>query len=159
MGDDHSAESSTELHQSEYALVDAMMPILSPAGVQDILDFGIKGWALSRYSGLWVGIKCLKDTIEVTEVIDASYDRVKIVDPKDRDHEELNIRLGDTPPAREDRLHNKKLRAAKIFARANNIDRVDYSPAEKKIGIISAGKSWLDTVHALSLLGIDREEP
>ena len=156
MGDDHSAESSTELHQSEYALVDAMMPILSPAGVQDILDFGIKGWALSRYSGLWVGIKCLKDTIEVTEVIDASYDRVKIVDPKDRDHEELNIRLGDTPPAREDRLHNKKLRAAKIFARANKLNRVDYSPSEKKIGIISAGKSWLDTVHALSLLGIDR---
>ena len=158
MGDDHSAESSTELHQSEYALVDAMMPILSPAGVQDILDFGTKGWALSRYSGLWVGIKCLKDTIEVTEVVDAAYDRVKIVDPEDKDHEDLNIRLGDTPPAREDRLHNKKLKAAKIFARANKIDRVDYSPSEKKIGIISAGKSWLDTVHALSLLGIDREE-
>ncbi len=158
MGDDHSAESSTELHQSEYALVDAMMPILSPAGVQDILDFGIKGWALSRYSGLWVGIKCLKDTIEVTEVVDAAYDRVKIVDPKDKDHEDLNIRLGDTPPAREDRLHNKKLKAAKIFARANKLDRVDYSPSEKKIGIISAGKSWLDTVHALSLLGIDGKE-
>ncbi len=158
MGDDHSAESSTELHQSEYALVDAMMPILSPAGVQDILDFGIKGWALSRYSGLWVGIKCLKDTIEVTEVVDAAYDRVKIVDPEDKEHEDLNIRLGDTPPAREDRLHNKKLKAAKIFARANKLDRVDYSPSEKKIGIISAGKSWLDTVHALSLLGIDGEE-
>ncbi len=158
MGDDHSAESSTELHQSEYALVDAMMPILSPAGVQDILDFGIKGWALSRYSGLWVGIKCLKDTIEVTEVVDASYNKVQIVDPKDKDYEDLNIRLGDTPPAREDRLHNKKIRAAKIFARANNLNRVHYSPAEKKIGIISAGKSWLDTVHALSLLGIDKEE-
>ncbi len=158
MGDDHSAESSTELHQSEYALVDAMMPILSPAGVQDILDFGIKGWALSRYSGLWVGIKCLKDTIEVTEVVDAAYDRIKIVEPQDKDHEELNIRLGDTPPAREDRLHNKKLRAAKIFARANKLDKVVYSPTEKKIGIISAGKSWLDTVHALTLLGIDREE-
>jgi indolepyruvate ferredoxin oxidoreductase len=158
MGDDHSAESSTELHQSEYALVDAMMPILSPAGVQDILDFGIKGWALSRYSGLWVGIKCLKDTIEVTEVVNASYDKVQIVDPLDKDHEDLNIRLGDTPPAREDRLHNKKLRAAKIFARANSLDIVHYSPSEKKIGIISAGKSWLDTVHALTLLGIDREE-
>ena len=155
MGDDHSAESSTELHQSEYALVDAMMPILSPAGVQDILDFGIKGWALSRYSGLWVGIKCLKDTIEVTEVVDASHDRVKIVIPDDKDHEELNIRLGDTPPAREDRLHNKKL---KNFARSNNINSIHYSPVKKKIGIISAGKSWLDTVHALSLLGIDKEE-
>ena len=158
MGDDHSAESSTELHQSEYALVDAMMPILSPAGVQDILDFGIKGWALSRYAGVWVGIKCLKDTIEVTEVVDASHDRVELVEPNNKNHEELNIRLGDTPPAREDRLHNKKLRAAKIFARANNVNRVDYSPAKKKIGIISAGKSWLDTVHALTLLGINKEE-
>ena len=100
----------------------------------------------------------MKDTIEVTEVVDAAYDRIKILDPQDKDHEELNIRLGDTPPAREDRLHNKKLRAAKIFARANKLDKVDYSPTEKKIGIISAGKSWLDTVHALSLLGIDREE-
>ena len=158
MGDDHSAESSTELHQSEYALVDAMMPILSPAGVQDILDFGIKGWALSRYAGVWVGIKCLKDTIEVTEVVDASHDRVELVEPNDKNHEELNIRLGDTPPAREDRLHNKKIRAAKIFARANKLNRVDYSPTEKKIGIISAGKSWLDTVHALTLLGINKEE-
>ena len=158
MGDDHSAESSTELHQSEYALVDAMMPILSPAGVQDILDFGIKGWALSRYSGLWVGVKCLKDTIEVTEVVDASFDRVNIVVPEDKYHEELNIRLGDTAPVREDRLHNKKIRAAKIFARANSLNTIQYSPAKKKLGIISAGKSWLDTVHALNLLGIGREE-
>ena len=90
--------------------------------------------------------------------VDASHDRVKIVIPDDKDHEELNIRLGDTPPAREDRLHNKKLKAAKIFARSNNINSIHYSPVKKKIGIISAGKSWLDTVHALSLLGIDKEE-
>ena len=158
MGDDHSAESSTELHQSEFALVDAMMPILSPAGVQDILDFGIKGWALSRYSGLWVGIKCLKDTIEVTEVVDASHDRVTLTYPDDNDSNHLNIRLGDSPPSREDRLHNKKIKAAKKFARANNLNKVVFSPKEKKIGIISSGKSWLDTVHALSLLGIDKEE-
>ena len=65
MGDDHTGESSTVLHHSEFALVDAMMPILSPAGVQEILDYGLLGWALSRYAGCWVGLKCVKDTIEV----------------------------------------------------------------------------------------------
>ena len=158
MGDDHSAESSTELHQSEFALVDAMMPILSPAGVQDILDFGIIGWALSRYSGLWVGIKCLKDTIEVTEVVDASHNRIKIAQVEDWKEPLLNIRLGDTPQAREDRLHNKKIDAAKKFARVNNINRAVIEPKKRSLGIISSGKSWLDTVHALSLLGIDEKE-
>ncbi len=158
MGDDHSAESSTELHQSEYALVDAMMPILSPAGVQDILDFGIFGWALSRYSGLWVGIKCLKDTIEVTEVVDASHDRIKLKNVAENRDPQLNIRLGDTPPARENRMHNKKVDAAKKFTRENNINRVVLNPKKRSFGIISSGKSWLDTVHALDLLGIDERE-
>ena len=78
MGDDHTGESSTTLHQSEYALIDAMMPILSPAGVQEILDYSAIGWALSRYAGVWVGLKCVKDTVEVTEVVDGSIDRVKL---------------------------------------------------------------------------------
>ncbi|MDH3377616.1 MAG: indolepyruvate ferredoxin oxidoreductase family protein, partial [Gammaproteobacteria bacterium] len=63
MGDDHTCESSTTCHQSEFALVDAMIPILNPAGVQDILDYGLYGWALSRYSGCWVGLKCVHDTV------------------------------------------------------------------------------------------------
>ncbi len=60
MGDDHTAESSTTAHQSEFAFVDVMMPVLSPAGVQEILDYGALGWALGRYAGVWVGIKCIK---------------------------------------------------------------------------------------------------
>ena len=78
MGDDPTAESSTTAHQSEFAFVDAMMPVLSPAGVQEILDYGALGWALSRYAGVWVGLKCLKDTIESTGVVDASLDRVAL---------------------------------------------------------------------------------
>ena len=70
MGDDHTAESSTTAHQSEFAFVDVMMPILSPAGVQEVLDYGALGWALSRYAGVWVGLKCIKDTIESTAVVD-----------------------------------------------------------------------------------------
>ncbi len=65
MGDDHTAESSTTAHQSDFAFVDAMMPILSPAGVQEILDYGALGWSLSRYASVWVGLKCLKDTVEI----------------------------------------------------------------------------------------------
>ena len=81
MGDDHTAESSTTAHQSEFAFVDVMMPILSPAGVQEVLDYGALGWALSRYAGVWVGLKCIKDTIESTAVVDASLDRIAPVAP------------------------------------------------------------------------------
>ena len=64
MGDDHTAESSTTAHQSEFTLVDVMMPILSPAGVQELIDYGLLGYAMSRFTGCWVGIKCVKDTVE-----------------------------------------------------------------------------------------------
>ena len=69
MGDDHTCESSTTAHQSEFALVDAMMPILNPAGAQEILDFGLYGWALSRFAGTWVGLKAVKDTIDLSEML------------------------------------------------------------------------------------------
>src|ERR1700742_4201896 len=81
MGDDHTAESSTTAHQSEFAFVDVMTPILSPAGVQEILDYGALGWAFSRYAGVWVGLKCIKDTIESTAVVDGSLDRVAAITP------------------------------------------------------------------------------
>ena len=68
MGDDHTGESSTTLHQSDYGLIDAMIPIFSPSGVQEILDYSIFGWALSRYSGVWSGLKCVKDTVEIREI-------------------------------------------------------------------------------------------
>jgi indolepyruvate ferredoxin oxidoreductase len=160
MGDDHTGESSTVLHHSEFALVDVMMPILSPAGVQEILDYGLLGWALSRYSGCWVGLKCVKDTIEVTEVVDGDPHRLAIATPADfaLPPGGLNIRLGDTPVAQEARLHDYKRFAAEAFARANGIDRRKHGEATARIGIVSAGKSWLDTAHALELLGLDDAE-
>src|SRR3990170_7202163 len=81
MGDDHGAESSTLPHQSEFALLDAMMPILNPAGVQELLDYGIYGLAMSRYSGCWVGLKCVHDNVESTAIIDGDPERVKIAYP------------------------------------------------------------------------------
>ncbi|MEL7215648.1 MAG: thiamine pyrophosphate-dependent enzyme, partial [Pseudomonadota bacterium] len=156
MGDDHTGESSTVLHQSEFALVDALMPILSPAGVQEVLDYCVYGWALSRYSGCWVGIKCLKDTVEVTEVVDARAERVSLILPQDFPMPEdgVNIRLDDTPAAQEARLHDHKRFAAEAFGRANKLDKRVYGQPGARIGLVSAGKSWLDLTHALDLLGI-----
>ncbi len=160
LGDDHTAESSSVLNHSEFALADVMMPILSPAGVQEVLDYALLGWALSRYSGCWVGLKCVKDTIEVTEVVDGDPHRLKIVTPTDfpLPADGLNIRLHDNPVAQEARLHDYKRFAAEAFARANRIDHRVRGDDRAKIGIVSCGKSWLDTTHALDLLGLDDAE-
>jgi len=160
MGDDHTCESSTTCHQSEMAMMDAMIPILAPAGVQELVDYMITGWAMSRYSGLWVGIKSLKDTVESTAVIDGNPHRLSLVTPTDFAMPEggLNIRLGDTPQMQEARLHDHKRFAAQAFARANGLDRVVLNEGKARIGIVATGKAWLDTLHALSRLGIGEEE-
>ena len=158
MGDDHTCESSTSAHQSEFAFVDAMMPILNPAGVQEILDYGVLGYALSRFAGVWVGMKCVKDNIESTAVVDGRPDRIDITIPDDFTAPEggLNIRRNDHPLAREHRLHEYKRHAMLAFSRANRLDKMILSGgAAPRIGIITTGKSYLDTAEALDLLGID----
>ncbi len=159
LGDDHTGESSTTLHQSEWAMVDNMMPILSPAGVQEILDYGLVGYALSRYSGCWVGLKCMKDTIEVTSVVDTNPDRIKLVHPDfEMPEGGLNIRLVDDRIPQEARLHDHKRFAAEAFGRANKLDKRVLGKPGAKIGIVAAGKNWLDLAHALDLLGINATE-
>lgn len=158
MGDDHTGESSTVLHQSDWAMVDASMPVISPAGVQEILDYGHYGYALSRYSGLWVGLKTMKDTIEVTSVVDADPHRMTFKTPQDDlPQGGLNIRLVDTPTDQEYRLLNHKITAAERFARENRIDRRVLGQRGAKIGIAAAGKNWLDVAHAMASLGIDHQ--
>jgi indolepyruvate ferredoxin oxidoreductase len=160
MGDDHTCESSTTAHQSEFALVDAMIPILNPAGVQELLDYGLVGWALSRYSGCWVGLKCMKDTIDASASVDVSPERVRITMPADFPMPPggLNIRWPDLPLDQEERLHKHKIEAVKAFARANRIDRVMVDSPQAKLGIATCGKSWLDVRQALAYLGIDEAE-
>ena len=158
MGDDPTAESSTTAHQSEFAFVDLMMPVLSPAGVQEVLDYGALGWALSRYAGVWVGIKCLKDTIESTAVVDASLDRVAPVTPGDFPMPSggLNIRRQDAILAQEARLHEAKRPAVVAWLAANRINRIVASGgANARIGIATIGKSYLDVRQALDQLGLD----
>ncbi|MAM23841.1 MAG: indolepyruvate ferredoxin oxidoreductase [Rhodobacteraceae bacterium] len=159
MGDDHTGESSTVLHQSEWAMVDAYMPVVSPAGVQEILDYGIYGWALSRFSGLWVGLKTMKDTVEATSVVDGDPHRMKLVTPQfDMPDGGLNIRLVDTPHLQEARMIDYKRYAAEAFSHANKMDKRVWGKRGAKIGFCAAGKNWLDLVHALSLLNIDEKE-
>ncbi len=159
MGDDHTGESSTVLHQSEWALVDAYMPIVSPAGVQEVLDYGAYGFALSRFAGVWVGLKTMKDTVEVTAVVDGSPDRMKIVTPEfDMPEGGLNIRVVDTPTAQEARMIDYKRYAAEAFSHANKLDKRVWGKPGAKIGFVAAGKNWLDLQHAMSLLGLDAAE-
>ena len=156
MGDDHTGESSTVLHQSEWSLLDCYLPIVSPAGVQEILDYGIYGYALSRFSGLWVGLKTMKDTIEVTSVVDGDPNRIALKTPDiDLPADGLNIRLDDDRFRQEDRIIDHKRFAAEAFSHANKMDKRVWGKPGAKIGFVAAGKNWLDLVHALSLLNID----
>ncbi len=158
MGDDHTAESSTTAHQSEFHFVDVMMPILNPAGVQEIIDYGLYGWAMSRFTGTWTALKCMHDTVESTAVVDGSLERVKIITPTDfvMPPGGLNIRLNDTILGQEARLHDFKRDAMLAFIRANRLNRIITSGGRNpKIGIVTTGKAYLDVRQAFDELGID----
>ncbi len=157
MGDDHTAESSTVANASEFAFVDAMIPILNPAGVQELIDYGLYGYALSRFAGTWTAIKCVKDNIESTAAVDVSLERLNIVTPEfEMPPGGLNIRNEINMLGQEARLYDFKRAAAAAFVQANNLNRIIYSGGSKaKIGIVTLGKSYLDTRQALDDLGID----
>ena len=156
-GDDHAARSSTVAHQSEHAFKAAMIPVLVPAGVQDYLDLGLHGWAMSRYSGCWVGFKAVADTVESSASVDVSPDRVRIVLPADYalPTEGLNIRWPDDRLLQEARLLNHKLYAALAYCRANRLNQVVIDSPKPRLGIITTGKSYLDVRQAFDDLGID----
>jgi indolepyruvate ferredoxin oxidoreductase len=158
MGDDHTAESSTTAHQSEFHFVDVMIPILNPAGVQEIIDYALYGWAMSRFTGAWAALKCMHETVESTGIVDGRLERVQIVTPSDFVMPEggLNIRLTDTFLGQEARLHDFKRDAMLAFVRANKLNKIITSGGRNpKIGIITTGKAYLDVRQAFDELGID----
>ena len=156
-GDDHAAKSSSVAHQSEHALIAAGIPVLYPANVQEYLDYGLHGWAMSRYSGLWVAMKCVTDVIESTASIDLDPDRVEIVTPSDFTIPSggLNIRWPDSPLAQEARLLDEKWYAALAYVRANRLNRIVIDSPTPRFGIMTAGKAYLDVRQALTDLGLD----
>ncbi|MEO1191813.1 MAG: indolepyruvate ferredoxin oxidoreductase family protein [Pseudomonadota bacterium] len=158
-GDDHAAKSSTAAHQCEYTFMDAMIPVLSPAGVQEFIDLGLYGWAMSRYSGCWVGFKCVGETVESTASVSIDPARIVMRTPEDFQlpADGLNIRWDGALAmvSQEERLHFQKIYAALAFARANSLNHRVIDSPKRRFGIVTAGKSYLDVRQALDDLGID----
>jgi len=159
-GDDHGCVSSTLPHQSEYELIGAMLPVLAPATVQDYLEMGLAGFAMSRYSGCWVAIKATSETAEASASIAVGPDRPAIVIPTDFEAPPggLSIRWPDPPLEQERRLHGPRMDAVAAFARANRFDRFEWDDHPARLGIMAPGKAWLDLRQALADLKIDRRE-
>ncbi|HXK24558.1 MAG TPA: indolepyruvate ferredoxin oxidoreductase family protein [Myxococcota bacterium] len=156
-GDDPGAKSSSIAHQSEPALIHCGIPILNPASVQDYLDLGLLGFAMSRYAGCWVGMKCVTDTVESGASVEVGPERARIVIPTDPERPASGLHIGWTnyPLQVEARLYQQRLPAAQAFARANGIDRVALGGARRRLGIATTGKAYLDVRQALDELGID----
>ena len=156
-GDDHACKSSTLPHQSEYIFIAASMPVLNPANVQEVLDLGVLGWALSRYCGCWVGLKAITETADAAMVARIDPNRVRIQLPTDFELPVggLHARWPDQALEQEVRLGKHKLGAARAFARANKLDRIVMDSPKARFGIVTTGKAYLDVLQALEDLGID----
>lgn len=156
-GDDHGCKSSTIAHQSEHAFIAASIPVLNPANVQEVLDYGIIGWELSRYSGCWVALKTIAENVDSSAVVDVDPLRVQVKIPEDFQLPEdgVHIRWPDPPLAQEKRLNVYKIYAARAFALANNLNQVKLDSPNPRLGIITTGKSYLDVRQALDDLGLD----
>ncbi len=156
-GDDHSARSSAVAHQSEHVFSACSMPVLAPAGIQDYLDLGLHGWAMSRYCGCWVAMKTMSDTAESSATVELSVDRVSIQLPEDFElpPDGVHLRWPDPPLVQERRMQEFKIYAAVAYARANGLNRLVWDSPRPRLGLIACGKAWLDLRQALDNLGID----
>ena len=155
-GDDSNAVSSTVTGYSEYNFVSVGMPMLYPATLQEYLDFGVLGIAMSRFSGCWIGFKAVTDIAESSALVDVGIDRVTVQQPDFVIPDEgVNIRWPDDRLVAEKRLMTVKLAAAKAFARANAIDQRVWDGPQARIGLVAAGKAYLDLRQALQDIGVD----
>ncbi|HZP85843.1 MAG TPA: indolepyruvate ferredoxin oxidoreductase family protein [Burkholderiales bacterium] len=156
-GDDHAATSSSLPHQSDHDFAAAMIPVLAPASVQEYLDLGVHGWAMSRFSGCWVGFKALADTVESSASVEVDPRRVQTILPYDfgMPPDGANIRWPDTGHAQERRMHDFRIYAALAYARANRLNHVVIDSPRPRFGIIASGKAYLDVRQAMDDLGID----
>ncbi|MDE3010137.1 MAG: indolepyruvate ferredoxin oxidoreductase family protein [Pseudomonadota bacterium] len=159
-GDDHAAKSSSVAHQSEHLLKACGIPVLFPANVQEYLDFGLHAWAMSRWSGLWVSMKCVTDVVESSASVEVDPERVSIMLPQDfaLPPDGLNLRWPDPPLAQEARMMDYKWYAALAYVRANRLNRVVIGSPDDRFGIMAAGKSYLDVRQALVDLGLDEHD-
>lgn len=157
MGDDHACKSSTLPHQSDQMAAAAHMPVLNPASVEEMIAYGLHGFALSRYSGCWVALKATTEIVESSAVVDLGSVRRDIVQPADHTLPPggLGIRWPDTPQDMESRLHGLRMDAVQAFARSNPLDRTIMRADRVRLAVVSTGKAHNDLMQALSDLGID----
>jgi indolepyruvate ferredoxin oxidoreductase len=157
-GDDHGGKSSTIAHQSEQALAASLIPSLYPADVGEILTYGLLGIALSRYSGNWIGIKCVDEIAEQTTSVDLTFDQLAIAEPTltQAPPEGVHIRQGPFNPLRDEQIVVEyRLPRVHAFVRANLIDRTVIRALRPALGLVTAGKSYGDVRAALALLGLN----
>ncbi|KAF0163252.1 MAG: indolepyruvate ferredoxin oxidoreductase [Rhodocyclaceae bacterium] len=156
-GDDPSARSSAVAHQSEHMFSACGIPVLAPADLQEYLDFGLHGWAMSRYSGCWVAMKVTSDTAESSATVELAPENMKFVIPDDfrLPPDGVHIRWPDPQLAQESRLQEFKVYAAIAYARVNRLNRIIFDSPRPRLGIIACGKAYLDVRQALDDLGID----
>ncbi|WP_105104367.1 indolepyruvate ferredoxin oxidoreductase family protein [Microbulbifer pacificus] len=157
-GDDHGCKSSSYPGQSEFAFVDMHIPVLNPATVQEVLDYGLYGLELSRFSGCWVAMITLAENMDSASTVEVDPDGVSFVYPEiERPEGGLNIRKQDNPLEQEERLWRYKRPAALAFARANQLNRLVLDNPDATLGIVTAGKAHLDLMQAFEDMGIDEE--
>src|SRR5436309_1889319 len=158
-GDDHGAKSSTVPHQSDHAFISALMPYLYPSSIHEMIEMGLLGIAMSRYSGCWVGMKVITETVETTAEINLNDEMTPFVIPTDFEMPEggLNLRWPDDRFAQDRRLQDYKGFAAIAFARANKVNRVTMDSPNARYGIMASGKSYEDIRQALRELGVTPE--
>jgi indolepyruvate ferredoxin oxidoreductase len=159
-GDDHAAKSSTLPHQSEHMFIGASIPVLNPANVQEVLDLGIFGWEMSRYTGAWVALKAITENMDSAISAEIDPGRVNITIPEDFQlpTDGVHGRWPDTALEQELRLNKFKIYAAREFARVNKLNRIVIDSNKPRLGIITTGKAYLDVMQALEDLGIDERK-
>ena len=158
-GDDHGAKSSTVPHQSDHAFISALMPYLYPSSIHEMIEMGLLGIAMSRYSGCWVGMKAITEVVETTAEVDLTDEMKPFVIPTDFELPQggLNLRWPDDRFAQDLRLQDYKGYAAIAFARANKVNRITMDSPNARYGIMASGKSYEDIRQALRELGITPE--
>ncbi|MDB5577555.1 MAG: indolepyruvate ferredoxin oxidoreductase [Bradyrhizobium sp.] len=157
-GDDHGGKSSSIAHHSEQAMAAALIPSLYPADAGEILAYGLIAYALSRYSGSWVGLKLVNEVVEQTGTFDIDIvGYLPVLPPYGAlPPEGVHARTGTFGPLREEQIvSDYRLPLVEAFVRANRIDRTIFRAGQPRLGLVTAGKSYGDTRQALDLLGLD----
>lgn len=159
-GDDHNCKSSTLPSQSEFAFVDAEIPILNPSSIQEVLDYGLYGIAMSRFCGAWVGLIAVADSMDSGAIVNIDMDRIEIKNPKDFafPNDGLSIRRNDEPMQKEARLRHYKIPAAQAFVRENKLDKVTIAARKRKYGIIASGQAYNDVLEAIDFMGLNFDD-